>query len=134
MARFNRGTRISFLLLFTFQDARAQEERLRQEEAAAALAASQAAEQARQKAAEAAEKAKLDAARTSAGKTPTRGRGILKNTTSTTSTRGGMTRGTAVSQTASMRGRGVVRGTRGTTTTGGTTRGSSIRGRGSLVK
>jgi membrane protein involved in colicin uptake len=103
-------------------------------ESEAAIAASRAAEVARKKAVEAAEKAKADAAARAAGtKTPTtRGRGILKNTMPTGSTRGGAGRG-APSQTGGVRGRGgIVRGTRGTASS--STRGSSVRGRGSLVK
>ena len=96
-------------------------------ESEAAEAASRAAEIARQRAAEAAEKAKLEAANRVANKTPTRSRGILKNTISTGSTRG---RGT--SQAPSVRGRGVVTGGRRGSTTS-TTRGS-VRGRGSLAK
>jgi len=119
---------------FNFQDARAQEELLRLESEAAA-AASRAAEIAKQKAAEAAEKAKLEAVSRAAAKTPTRGRGILKNSNvPMTSTRG---RGMTSQTPGSTRGRGTVgvgRGsTRGTTSTSAT-RGGSVRGRGSLVR
>ena len=99
----------------------------------AAEAASRAAELARQKAVEAAEKAKLEAANRVASKTPTRGRGILKNTVPAGSSRG---RGTTTSQTASVRGRGgITRGTRGTTgSSSSSARGGTVRGRGSLVR
>lgn len=109
------------------QDARAQEELLRLQ-AEAAEAASRAAELNRQRAAEAAEKAKLEASKSVTTKTSTRGRGILKNTVPASSTR---SRGTS-SQTPSVRGRGgLTRGARGGTSI---MRGSSVRGRGSLVK
>ena len=118
------------------QDARAQEELLRLESEAAA-AASRAAELAKQKAAEAAEKAKLEAASRASAKTPTRGRGILKNTiVPTTSTRGrsmtSQTTGTARGRGSVGVGRGSARGTTSTSTS--TTRGGSVRGRGSLVR
>ena len=85
---------------------------------------------ARQKAADA-EKARLEAASRGPAKTPTRGRGILKNTTvPTTSSRG---RGTTSQQTSGVRGRGGV----GKGTTRGTmssTRSGSVQGRGALAR
>lgn len=87
---------------------------------------------ARLKAAEA-EKARLEAASRAPAKTPTRGRGILKNTTApATSSRG---RGTTAQQAGSVRGRGGIgRGTTRGTTTSSTTRGGSVRGRGAVVR
>jgi hypothetical protein len=89
------------------------------EAAVAAAEATRAAELARQqKALEAAEKAKFEETR-GQGKTSSRGRGILKNTTTGTASRGA-----AVSRTSSARGRGTL--------TRGTTRGTSAVGRGTV--